>query len=242
MDYQEGTYEGYRKLDFQIGNRTCYLVIPKEPKGNKWLLKTEYFYAFPNFELAMLERGWHLAYIENATRWYHESDSDYKAALCGHLHKEFGLSEKCVCVGMSCGGLQAVYFAARYPQHVEALYLDAPVMNLLSCPFSIDQVKYPGMYEELQRDTGMTKGMLLNYRNHPIDNVGPILENKIPVMLVCGDSDDLVPYDENGMYLSNILKEHNHPFREILKPGCGHHPHGLEDPTPIIAFVEEYCK
>ena len=63
----------------------------------------------------------------------------------------------------------------------------------------------------------------------------------IPVMLVCGNADVIVPYDENGMVLSKILQTAGHPFREILKPGCGHHPHGLEDPTPIIEFAEEYC-
>ena len=35
---------------------------------------------------------------------------------------------------MSCGGLCAINFAAKYPDLVSVLYLDAPVVNLLSCP------------------------------------------------------------------------------------------------------------
>lgn len=241
MNYQESTYEGYRKLEFQLDGRICYLVIPKEPKGNNWLLKTEYFYAFPNFELAMLERGWHLAYIANESRWFKESDAEAKAKLCAYLHENFGLREKCVCVGMSCGGLQAVYFGARHPECVQALYLDAPVLNLLSCPCNLGRNEPATMYPEFYDHIGMTISELLNYRNHPIDNIGPILEHKIPVMLICGDSDNIVPYEENGRVLSRILREHNHPFREILKPGISHHPHGLEDPTPIINFAEETC-
>lgn len=27
---------------------------------------------------------------------------------------------------------------------------------------------------------------------------------------------------------------------EILKPGCDHHPHGLEDLAPLYAFAEKY--
>lgn len=241
MNYQESQWNGYRQLEFSLDGRKVLLVLPHEAKGNNWLLKTEYFGAFPNFELAMLERGWHLAYIENETRWYKESDSEAKAALCDYLSKNFSLSEKCMCVGMSCGGMQAVYFAARHPECVKALYLDAPVLNLLSCPCNVGRDVFPGMYQEFHEKTGMTLHDLINYRNHPIDNVQPILEHRIPVMLVCGDADVTVPYDENGLILSQKLRAADHPFREILKPGCGHHPHGLEDPAPIIEFAEAYA-
>ena len=29
-------------------------------------------------------------------------------------------------------------------------------------------------------------------------------------------------------------------FYEIIKQGCDHHPHGLEDCTPLIAFAKKY--
>ena len=40
------------------------------------------------------------------------------------ISSQFGLYEKCVPVGMSCGGLIASKFAARHPQYVSALYLE----------------------------------------------------------------------------------------------------------------------
>jgi len=30
-------------------------------------------------------------------------------------------------------------------------------------------------------------------------------------------------------------------FVLIVKQGCGHHPHGLKDPTPIVNFITAYC-
>jgi hypothetical protein len=30
-------------------------------------------------------------------------------------------------------------------------------------------------------------------------------------------------------------------FMLIVKQGCGHHPHGLKDPTPIVNFMTAYC-
>ena len=47
---------------------------------------------------------------------------------------------------MSCGGMHAVYIAAKYPEYVSLLYLDAPVLNLLSCPCGIG-VEGNDMYE-----------------------------------------------------------------------------------------------
>ena len=61
-------------------------------------------------------------------------DVDVKARFADYLSKEYGLNKKCVPVGMSCGGLQSIYFAAAHPERVAAMVLDAPVTNLLSCP------------------------------------------------------------------------------------------------------------
>ena len=66
------------------------------------------------------------------------------------------------------------------------------------------------------------------------------VEKDIPIILVYGDSDDVVPYDENGALLEKYYRENGGTIITIGKPGCAHHPHGLEDPTPIITFVESH--
>ena len=138
---------------------------------------------------------------------------------------------------MSCGGMQAVYFGARYPEYVKGIYVDAPVMNLLSCPFAVGR-NNSGFVEEFTNATGMTLKDLINYRNHPIDRVDDLIKNKIPVFLVCGDSDTVVPYDENGAVFAEKYRNSGVEFKEILKVGCDHHPHSLEDNTPIIEWAE----
>lgn len=50
----EGTWNGFKRLDFEFEfeGREAIVVFPNEPLENKnWLLKTEYFDAFPNFEV-----------------------------------------------------------------------------------------------------------------------------------------------------------------------------------------------
>lgn len=248
MKFKESTWNGFKRLDFVLNGREAILIVPKEPcEGKKWLLKTEYFDAFPGFEMEMVKQGYHLAYIQNYTRWHKdEADDDAKAALADFLKKEFGLHDQCLPVGMSCGGMQAVYFAAKYPQKVAALYLDAPVMNLLSCPCAAGrdvgekQVTFDFMYNEMVQHTGRTLVDLLNYRNHPIDNVDPILENNIPVMLICGGKDIIVPYAENGKLLVEKMRAAGKDLTLIIKPDCEHHPHGLDDLTPLLDFVRKH--
>lgn len=238
MEYSVSEWQGFKRSDFVLNGRKAIIVEPqKREENNRWLLKTEYFDAFPSLETEMLKRGWCVAYIENITRWHKPEDDDAKAELCRFLQKEFGLSAKCVPVGMSCGGMHAVYFAAKYPEYVSAMYLDAPVLNLLSCPCGVG-IAGGDMYEEFVRDTGVTVSELINYRNHPIDLVDGIIENKIPAFLVCGDSDRVVPYCENGRYLAEKYRKSDVAFYEIIKPGCDHHPHGLEDSSPLIEFAE----
>lgn len=93
------------------------------------------------------------------------------------------------------------------------------------------------MYEEFVRDTGMTKSDLINYRNHPIDCAEALVQNQIPVFLVAGDSDSVVPYVENGKVLYEYYVEHDGDITQIVKPGCDHHPHGLDDNTPLVEYA-----
>lgn len=237
---QETLYNGFRRLDFTFEGREAVLVFPEQANENKnWLLKTEYFDAFPNFQIEMLRRGWHLAYIKNITRWCLDEDLDLKKRFAEFLHTEYGLYEKCVPVGMSCGGLIGSKFAAKYPECVSCLYLDAPVLNLLSCPAGLG-IAENALYEEFKQATGMTMSELICYREHPIDKMHLLLNNKIPVVLVYGDSDTVVPYVENGALLEKYYRANSGVIEVYGKEGCGHHPHGLPDNTPIVDFVERH--
>lgn len=231
------TWNGFKKISFNFYGREAILVFPKdENKTDKWLLKTEYFGAFPGFEIKMLENGWHLAYVANKTRWCLEEDIDLKKRFADFLSKEYELCKKCVPVGMSCGGLIGIKFAAKYPQYVSAMYIDAPVVNLLSCPAALG-VGTSKTLPEFIEATGMTLSELISYREHPMDKMSYLTDNDIPIALVYGTADTEVPYCENGAILEKHYRESNGRILVISKEGCGHHPHGLDDPTLIVDFI-----
>ena len=242
MNCEKSEWYGFPEYKFEFDGKSAVLVMPdkKDAKG-RWLFKTEYFGAFPSFEIEMLKRGYSVAHVKNQTRWRLESDTDRQARFAEFLHKEFGLNQKCMPVGMSCGGMQAIYLAAKYPEIIAALYLDAPVLNFLSFPCGIGTAK-DGAYDEFKAATGMDIEKLINYRKHPIDMVDSLIKHKIPTLLVCGDSDSTVPYMENGDYLAELFEASDVPFKKIIKIGCEHHPHGLEDPKELIEFAETYYR
>lgn len=236
----ETTWNGFKRLDFEFEGREAILILPENANEDKnWLMKTEYFDAFPDFEIEMVKRGWHLAYIKNVTRWCLDEDLDLKKRFAEFLSREYGLYKKCVPVGMSCGGLIGSKFAAKYPECVSCLYLDAPVMNLLSCPAGVGDAG-DDLWQEFVEATGIGLSKLISYREHPIDKMHLLLENNIPVIMVYGDSDETVPYHENGEILEKFYREKGGIITAIGKKNCGHHPHGLEDNTPIVEFVEKH--
>ena len=46
-----------------------------------------------------------------------------------------------------------------------------------------------------------------------------------------------MPVEENTAIVEKRYKELGGEITVISKPGVGHHPHSLKDPTPIVDFV-----
>ena len=55
------------------------------------------------------------------------------AAYQRFLVEELGLAPKANLVGMSWGGFFSTRYAARYPQNVCRIYLDAPLLTFAGC-------------------------------------------------------------------------------------------------------------
>lgn len=240
----ESRWHGYRRIDFKFSDREALLVFPERAAtGNPWAQYTEYFGVFPDTALALIEKGYHLAFIKNTHRWGHEADYLLKKAFGQFLSETYGLSKRSTLLGMSCGGMIAVHVAARYPEFVEALYLDAPVMNLLSCPFAMGVGELDKeLSDECMNALGMTLSQMLSFRGNPLDEIPTLIASQIPVAMVYGGSDLTVPYVENGQLLEKAYHDAGCPVRVWEKPECGHHPHGLEDPSPVVEQLEFWRK
>ena len=233
-DWKKGTYE-----EWMFEGRKAVLVKPKCAANGKWAIYTEYFWAFPDTAEELLARGWHVAGLDNINRWGLEADQDARHRFLLQLHAKYGLERRCVPIGMSCGGLHATKYAGMYPEDVAAMYLDAPVVNLLSCPMRYaSRDADPQLVAECLDALDMTETQLLGYRGHPLDYIPILTEHRIPIVLLYGDQDREVPYEENGALLEKAYLKADVPIRVICKPGCAHHPHGLERPDELADMIE----
>ena len=151
------------------------------------------------------------------------------------------LETRGIAVGMSCGGLIAIKFAAKYPDLVSCIYLDAPVLNYLSCPCGF------GSGEPLARGETIKEllnaldlesvSQLIGYRQMPLDKLPELVKHRIPVILIAGGQDRTVPYHENGALLAQAYADAGIECQVHIKPECDHHPHGLETPEEMVKFV-----
>ena len=53
---KKSVWNGFSKIDFEFEEKEAIIVIPNKTSNGKWLLKTEYFDAFPNLEIEMLKK------------------------------------------------------------------------------------------------------------------------------------------------------------------------------------------
>lgn len=245
---EAGAWMGYARTDFYFGGRECVLVAPREAApGKPWVWRSEFFGAFADADLALLEQGWHLAYCRLSNLYGCPYAAGQMEAFRAELAAKYGLAPKPVLFGFSRGGLYALRYAALYPDRVAALYLDAPVVDIRSWPGG--QGAGRGAPEEW-RDCLAAYG-IARAASSPADALrlaGAVTERLlaglaaparagVPVLLISGDADLDVPFGENGAVLERAYQAYGGAVTTILKPGGGHHPHSLPDVAPIVDFV-----
>lgn len=246
-----GQWNGYEQIDFNVGGRSALLVVPKTPApGKHWIWRTEFFGVDPQADIALLGEGVYVAYIGVGGLHGAPVALDAMDLFYDHVIKTYGLNRKTVLEGFSRGGLYALNWAIRHPERVAGIYLDAPVCDFKSWPGGGigSQGRLVKMYGrewgEVLAAYKMTDEQARTYKGNPIDkneNLAPLVKAKVPILCVCGDMHDwVVPIEGNTLALEKRYKELGGNITVIKKPGAGHRPHSLPDPTPIVNFVLKY--
>ena len=234
-------WNDFEAKKFEFCGRTATIVYPNVTPNRRMLLKPEYLDAFPNFDIAMLNRGYYLIFISHESRWAPDEEIHIMADFVRYCAKELDADLRCIIEGMSCGGLQGARFAQEYPELTAVLYLDNPVLNMLSMYGlgACDDPSLPYFRREIINTFDVDDSTILNFRNSPIDKMEKLIENNIPVLLLYGNADPVVIYRENGKVLEDYYKVNGGNIKVICRTMAKHHPHGLENPEPIIRFVED---
>lgn len=228
-------WNGFDRLDFKVEGRACLLVLPKTPApGRPWIWRTELFDTDPQVDIALLARGWHVAYMDVKDLYGSPPAIRLMGAYYAHAVAFYSLSNRVVLEGFGPGGLSAFNFAVAHPLHVAALYLDAPVLDLRSWPGHRRDSKE---WADGLAAYGLTEDTLAAYKSGPLDRVAAVTHAGIPIVVVSGDADTTVPPAENAAVLEKRYHELGGDILVIHKPGADHYPFSLKDPMPVVDFL-----
>jgi pimeloyl-ACP methyl ester carboxylesterase len=234
-------WNGFDSYEFEVGKQPCCVVVPKEAaEGKLWVWRAVFWGHAHQTEIALLNKGYYVAFIKcsdilGSPQHLKERDEFYD-----FLTKQYGFSKKPVLIGMSRGGFCVLRWAIANPTKVSCLYIDAPVCDLKSWPGGKGKGKgSQSDWQQVLQLYNFTEEEALKFAGNPVDALAlkPLAKRKVPILSVCGDCDNTVPYEENTAILVEHYKSMNAPIEVILKYGVGHHPHSLEDPTPIVEFI-----
>ncbi len=238
-------WHGFTRHHFKVDGCECWVAVPKNPRpGNHWVWCTEWPEAFtqrPGTEKRLQEGFYHLHMKVGTMSLGSPPALAHMDAFYRHIVGK-GLNPRGTFSGVSRGGLYAYRFAAAHPHRVVCIYGDAPVCDFKSWPLGVTRGNRDekGLKILLELYGFKNEAEALAYKGNPIDSLGPLAKAGIPLIHVIGDADRSVPPESNSAILEKRYKALGGTITVFHKPGCGHHPHGLEDPTPLVDLIKTY--
>ena len=234
-------WHGFKRHNFQVDGCAAWVVEPKTAlPGQPWSWCMEFPDAFTDRCAApgLLAAGFHHAHISVGNTFGSPDAVKHFKAFSDLLIAK-GLANKAALIGLSRGGLYAYRFAAEYPERVAVIYGDAAVGDFKSWPGGKGAGKgSPDDWRSLMQCYGFKdETEALAYKGNPVDRLEPLAKAKIALIHVVGDADDGVPPAENALLIGERYPKLGGEFQIIHKPGVGHHPHGLDDPKPVVDFI-----
>ncbi|NLX54265.1 MAG: alpha/beta hydrolase [Planctomycetaceae bacterium] len=237
-------WHGFARHDFMVDGKPVLVVAPKNAApGRPWVWHGEFFGHEPAPDIALLERGFHIVYMSVPDMLGCPQAVTHWNAFYQELTAKYGFARKAALVGLSRGGLYCYNWAAANPHKVACIYADAPVCDFKSWPGGCG--KGPGSPRDWQLVLSQygfaDDAQALAYTGNPVDNLAPLAQANVPLLHVYGDADEVVPWDENTGIVAQRYRQLGGHITLIAKPGVGHHPHGLEDCTPIVEFIATHA-
>ncbi len=232
-------FYGFQMDEFDFDGTNGIVVMPNGNSNGKVVFKTEYWDAFPELEIEFLKRGYHLIHLNNYTRLANRSDCDRKAKFVEFVTNKYNLNQRCILVGMSCGGAQAINFTSYYPEYVSCLVIDAPVINFLDFPGRYDEYEHIWDREFTVAYPNVKRSDIFTLPDNPINNVKKLIETKLPVIMIYGTEDKTVIYSLNGRLLEEAYSDNMDLLTVIPRKFQGHHPHGLLNKSNELADLVE---
>ena len=229
---KQDVWAGGDRTVFDFDGCEAWIVEPKggELPGRPWTWTMQWFNAFlPRTAVPrMIAQGYHHVVLDVFKTRAVDAELHRFADFQKFLVEELGFAPKARLIGMSWGGFFSIRYAAHYPQNVDRIFLDCPLMNF-------DGFHTEGPWCQIEPQNG---GWTADPRM-PVNMAEPVAKAGIPILLRYGGQDQTVPPAKNCEIFVPKFKAAGGRI-EVIRDGMyGHHPHGFEIDSPkLIDFFK----
>lgn len=230
---REDEWYGFRRICFRFRGEKAWIVVPhgKVDDERRWTWTMQWAEAFvPRTGcLELLSAGWHHATINTFKHRMDAEGLEISCAFHEYVSGVLGLAPKANLIGMSWGGFFSVRYAAAFPEKVERLYLDAPLL-VLGNGFDMKNAgpwnAMPPPDGDWSRDPRM-----------PVNAAKSLAGANIEILLLYGGKDTVVPPRPNCERFAKLFGEAGGKIEIVRRANLGHHPHGL-DPAETVKIKD----
>ena len=242
---KESDFNGYKRYDFRLDKRKCYVIEPKESaEGKPWVWRARFdSRSNSDFDLAMLAAGYHVVQIGVGGLLGGPKAMAYFDDFYEYLTVKCNFGKRPVLEGLSRGGLPIFNWSIKNPHKVSCVYADNAVCDFKSWPGGKGKGKYAeSLWKGIMKQYNFkSEQEALDYPGNPIDRIQILAQNGVRVMVGLGMKDTVVPAEENGLLIEQrynaALKKGGVKVLVLKKENGGHHPHGFKDPSALVNFA-----
>lgn len=202
---------GATRLEFSVRGGSGFVIKPNHSEtanSRPWLWYAPTFVRatpqtgkYPNQSLTwlftrLLEHGVWIAGVDVGESWGNSQGRRAYTNFYKYVRKQFALSARPCLLGQSRGGMMLFNWAPEHPKDVGCMAGIYPVTNLAGWP------DLGG--EKIQQAYGMSETELRKHlaKINPIDRLAPLARAHVPVFLIHGDADTVVPLTQNTLEFS----------------------------------------
>jgi len=212
----------YEPVEFWVGSSKCFVLDANSSRQNKpwvWYAPTLPRHPDPSHSWyidKLLEKGISFAGCDQGEVRGSPKSVDRFTKFYNEM-VDRGYSKKPILLGQSRGGLMMLSWAVKNPKKVKAFAGIYPVLNLRSWPITRN-LSFTLADFEMDQDTFLKSVDLHN----PIHQLEGLAQAKVPLFMVHGDSDRIVPLAENTEIVINRYTKLGGEAEVKVVPGKGH--------------------
>lgn len=192
----------------EFEGRPTTLSAPAEAlPGAPWVLRVGPPDEEPDLDRALVAAGFHVASIDVADLY----GAPRAVELIEGFHRSMvarGLDARPALEGFGREAMGALNFAREFPERVSCIVLANAVCNVKSWPAGLGKgAAAPDEWARCKAAWGLDDDAIGSFNGNPIDNVLPMANAHIPILLGADERDATVPYAENTQVMARRYRD-----------------------------------